>query len=707
MPRRTSSGESLDLYVNKHNVQTLLASTAIESKYFDGEESLLEVTAFDEFKTCTYTTYDGKSFTATGTDRSYAKGSVGISTAFAKTDFSSIACYELGTLAPSYSPLPTSKPTHKPTEYLPSAKPSHAPTQSPSAAPSETPTTGPTPYPSPAPSGAPTFPPTVGPTPYPSATPSESPTVGPTPYPSAVPSAEPTHVPTTGPTPFPSAAPTATPTTVPAPEPTAVPVPEPTEVPVPAPTPRPSMAPTEAPSSLPTSAPSHPPSPAPTFVPTVGPTPYPSPVPTPSPTFYPTAAPSHKPSPEPTEDPTSVPTVGPTPYPSEAPTQAPTPAPTYRPSEAPSGLPTVFPSQKPTHVPIPDPTPFPTKHPTPHPTRVPTPWPSQAPSEVPTVSADPTHAPTMAPNNFTVGSNAKEGLSSADIGFTVMGILLFLACIVCCLAGVGFNSKRKKRERENALAWERVSAEFEDVNHLTAELIDGDGSTGPTTEQNPLAGRTQVTDFTGEEEPQGALFAAPKTFTAKSTTTVNSSAFGVSYQAAGDSRGSSEASARGPVRAVAANDGSDGVDADSFFQSMWPGSASGIDPTGKGKKGGEKGGEKGGAAAAEKPGSGAPLKGAQQYGAPLASRVGGGAGGDGDAKAKGASPLVSGGSLKGLAAAAQRAESQQDALESFKGATIYLDGGSDAMHADVAEIDGVNQNVHARRDEESEEEFHF
>jgi len=49
-------------------------------------------------------------------------------------------------------------------------------------------------------------------------------------------------------------------------------------------------------------------------------------------------------------------------------------------------------------------------------------------------------------------------MASADIGFTVMGVVLFVACCVCCLAGIGFNSKRRKRDRENALAWDRVSS---------------------------------------------------------------------------------------------------------------------------------------------------------------------------------------------------------------------------------------------------------
>ena len=50
----------------------------------------------------------------------------------------------------------------------------------------------------------------------------------------------------------------------------------------------------------------------------------------------------------------------------------------------------------------------------------------------------------------------KATFSSADVGYIVMGIILFVACIICCLAAIGFNSKRRKRSRDQA-AWEDVA----------------------------------------------------------------------------------------------------------------------------------------------------------------------------------------------------------------------------------------------------------
>lgn len=38
-----------------------------------------------------------------------------------------------------------------------------------------------------------------------------------------------------------------------------------------------------------------------------------------------------------------------------------------------------------------------------------------------------------------------------------MGVVLLVACCVCCLAGIGYNSKKKKREAQNALAWDQIS----------------------------------------------------------------------------------------------------------------------------------------------------------------------------------------------------------------------------------------------------------
>lgn len=38
-----------------------------------------------------------------------------------------------------------------------------------------------------------------------------------------------------------------------------------------------------------------------------------------------------------------------------------------------------------------------------------------------------------------------------------MGIVLLVACLVCCLACIGYNSKKKKREAQNALAWDQIS----------------------------------------------------------------------------------------------------------------------------------------------------------------------------------------------------------------------------------------------------------
>jgi hypothetical protein len=50
-----------------------------------------------------------------------------------------------------------------------------------------------------------------------------------------------------------------------------------------------------------------------------------------------------------------------------------------------------------------------------------------------------------------------SAFGTADIGLAVMGVVLLVACLVCCLAGIGYNSKKKKREAQNALAWDQIS----------------------------------------------------------------------------------------------------------------------------------------------------------------------------------------------------------------------------------------------------------
>lgn len=85
---------------------------------------------------------------------------------------------------------------------------------------------------------------------------------------------------------------------------------------------------------------------------------------------------------------------------------------------------------------------IPTVGPTPYPSSNPTPWPSSA--------------PTLVPSAAEVVKSYHTNISSAEIGYIIIGIVVFCACIVCCLAAIGFNSKRRKRARDQA-SWEDVA----------------------------------------------------------------------------------------------------------------------------------------------------------------------------------------------------------------------------------------------------------
>jgi len=90
-----------------------------------------------------------------------------------------------------------------------------------------------------------------------------------------------------------------------------------------------------------------------------------------------------------------------------------------------------------------------------------------------------------------------------------MGVILSVACCVCCLAAVGYNSKRRKRDRENALAWDRVSETISsggDVVTALDNVVTTGVDSGPTTKtgdtswdslwSNPLATMTTTTTTT-------------------------------------------------------------------------------------------------------------------------------------------------------------------------------------------------------------------
>ena len=284
----------------------------MNSKYFDGKNSVLELQSYEQWKTCFYTT-GGETYSVGAESRFYKRGSVGLHTDDAKTTFRKLSCSELGTLAPTSTPAPTAERTPKPTVAVtpfpsqvpvpsPSSLPTLAPTEEPTIVPSFAPTADPSPMPSSVPTGAPTFLPTALPSIAPTSAPSLTPTTGPTPFPSEIPSPAPTEEPTPLPSPVPTHAPTYAPTLVP----TTGPTPYPSQLPTLPPSPAPSGAPTEIPSPAPTL----PPSLKPTHAPDSNPTPEPSPLPTSAPTHLPSALPSGTPSQAPTIS--SAPTEAPT-----------------------------------------------------------------------------------------------------------------------------------------------------------------------------------------------------------------------------------------------------------------------------------------------------------------------------------------------------------------------------------------------------------
>lgn len=511
----------LKLYKNGPDSATELSSTEVTIS--SSGVKYLEMEIYSQWKNC-YLTDGDNTTTISATDTTYSEGSVGVKTSYAETKFKEIACYDLGTLAPTTTVSPTHAPSPLPTIADPTIHPTLRPTPYPTALPSISPTTGPTPYPSPLPTSTPSHPPTTGPTPYPSPLPTPVPTTGPTPYPSTVPSPSPTTTPTIGPTPYPSAVPSPKPSVSPSHLPTMKPSLPPTRSPTLEPTDGPTFSPSAAPSSLPTGAPSRVPSPSPSETPTIGPSPYPSqsptPQPSPAPTTIPLPAPTGLPTTlpvaAPTPTPTTVPTIGPTPYPSSTPTPKPSgkpsfypsPAPTDAPTLGPSPYPSVSPSPAPTKVPVFPPTPQPHHPPTAPPSHLPTKKPSLNPTVLPTA---PTYYPTHSPTTPDSSSGTVSSFGTADIGFAVMGVVLLVACIVCCLAGIGYNSKRKKRERQNALAWDQISDSISEGGSLSEPMRLNPGRFGSESDAaNPM----QTDSVVMEALWPSALFGALATATA-------------------------------------------------------------------------------------------------------------------------------------------------------------------------------------------------
>lgn len=180
-------------------------------------------------------------------------------------------------------------------------------------------------------------------------------------------------------------------------------------------------------------------------------------------------------------------------------------------------------------------------------------------------------APTINATNAVDVSNGKTEFGTADIGFTVMGVVLFMACIVCCLAGIGVNSKRKKRERENARAWDEVARSVSESGGGLDEPLNPMSSGG-----DPAAGDDSLWS--------SGLFGITQTTT---TTTTTMMPVPTPYQAEGRESVSREGSRDPSIAQGEAVYAAEPAEEEAYFASMWPGS-------GGGAKGGAKGGKGGG-----------------------------------------------------------------------------------------------------------------
>jgi hypothetical protein len=157
-------------------------------------------------------------------------------------------------------------------------------------------------------------------------------------------------------------------------------------------------------------------------------------------------------------------------------------------------------------------------------------------------------------------STSASGFGTADIGLTVMGVVLLVACIVCCLAGIGFNSKRKKRERENDLAWDRVSSTIRTSSESNAS------GTSLSEPLNPANEGQDETFF--ESMWPTALFGAPPA--ALSSASPRPSATPSSFSI--DDEGTTMSPLGYQSAPVVATPGSDnGSDYSEDGASMWPG----------------------------------------------------------------------------------------------------------------------------------------
>jgi hypothetical protein len=157
-------------------------------------------------------------------------------------------------------------------------------------------------------------------------------------------------------------------------------------------------------------------------------------------------------------------------------------------------------------------------------------------------------------------NTAASGFGTADIGLTVMGVVLIVACCVCCLAGIGFNSKRKKRERENGMAWDRVSDSLVGSTEGARESSESNGTTVSVDDLNeplnPVVRDGQEETFFESLWPTALFGAAPAALVPASDSEEPEADIDMGYQAA-------------PV--VAAPDSDNGSDYSADGASMWPG----------------------------------------------------------------------------------------------------------------------------------------
>jgi hypothetical protein len=153
-----------------------------------------------------------------------------------------------------------------------------------------------------------------------------------------------------------------------------------------------------------------------------------------------------------------------------------------------------------------------------------------------------------------------------------MGVVLFVACVVCCLAGIGFNSKRRKRERENALAWDRVSESLSEGGSA-ANLVPLASIGSPLqSEETSWASVFPTALF-------GARLGATTTTTTTTTTVLDAGGLGDGAFAAGSTASYQDSMWPGAVKK---DDGyskllpADEASSDAYA-SMWPGSSKGKD----------------------------------------------------------------------------------------------------------------------------------